>query len=271
MDYILLNNGIKMPKLGFGTYTLDPDVTQKYVEVALEAGYRLIDTAHYYGNEAEVGQAISSSPVDRKDVFVTTKVDTSGYQATKDLLTRTLPRLGGYADLVIIHWPQRDNLGTWKAMEEFYRAGSIKSLGLSNFNANEVQEIIDNGNVRPVLDQIETHLHWQQQKMHQYLSSEKIVHESYSPLGEGMHQLLELPILKQLGAKYHKSPAQITLRYLVQSNIVAIPKSENITHIRDNFNIFDFELTPEECQQLKQLDQRKSLGSWTQNMNENQY
>lgn len=271
MQEVLFNNGVKMPMIGFGTYTLDRRVTQKYVEAALKIGYRMIDTAHYYGNEAEVGQAIANSELDRSEVFVTTKVDTSGYAATKKLLAESLPKLGGYADMVIIHWPQSDTLGTWKAMEEAYEAGKIKAIGVSNFNAQQIADLIKHSQVKPVLDQIETHMLWQQQKMHAYLTKENIVHESYSPLGEGMRGMLSLPELKQLAMKYHKSTAQITLRYLLQNDIVVIPKSENIEHIRDNFDIFDFELTAPECEQLKQLDQRRSIGGWMSSMNEDQY
>ncbi|WP_318766162.1 aldo/keto reductase [Lactiplantibacillus carotarum] len=181
MKYVSLNNGVQMPMLGFGTYALARRVTKHFVEVALQQGYRLIDTAHYYGNETEVGQAIQASGIDRQDIFVTTKVDTSGYAATKQLLASTLPKFGGYADLVIIHWPQRDSLGTWRALEEVYQANQVRAIGVSNFNARETANLINNATIPPMLDQIETHLYWQQQKMHRQLMQQRIVHESYSP------------------------------------------------------------------------------------------
>lgn len=260
-----------MPMLGFGTYTLAPAKTQVTVAHALDVGYRLIDTAHYYGNETEVGQAIAASGLPRADIFVTTKVDTSGYAATKRLLAQTLPKFDDYVDLVIIHWPQRDSQGTWRALEEAYHAQQVRAIGVSNFNARQIAALSGPGHVTPALDQIETHLLWQQQKMHQYLTAQNIVHESYSPLGEGMRGMLQLPVVQTLATKYGKSPAQVILRYLLQQDIVVIPKSENPDHIASNFELFDFNLTAADCAALQALDQRQSLGSWTPEMAEDRY
>lgn len=272
MKTVKLNNGLEMPMIGFGTYQITPNTTLLNVAKALRLGYRMIDTAQYYGNEEGVGEAIKESGLDREQLFVTTKVQTSGYEETKKGLDGSLLDFNqDYFDLVLIHWPMGNDLETYRALEDAYQEGKIRAIGLSNFNELQVQEIIDHSSIKPVVDQIETHILWQQQRMHDYLTANNIVHESYAPLGEGNPGFLDIPILKEIGDKYQKTPAQVTLRYLIQCGIVIIPKSLNTKHIEENIDIFDFELNGEEMAKLRDLDAKKSIDSWPATMQENNY
>ncbi len=272
METVELNNGIFMPMVGYGTYQTAPAVTTKNVLRALRTGYRLIDTAQYYGNEAEVGEALTESGLPRDQVFVTTKVQTSGYAATKQGLDESLRRFNhDYFDLVIIHWPTGNDAETYRALEDAYRDGKVRALGLSNFNAEQVQSIIDGATVMPALDQIETHLNWQQKRMHAYLTSRGMIHESYAPLGEGQRGFLDNPTLVKMADRYHKTPAQVTLRFLVQEGIVVIPKTLNPQHMVDNFNIDDFTIDPADVRVLESLDSRQSIDGWPAAMQEDQY
>ena len=272
MKTVKLNNGLEMPMIGFGTYQITPDTTLLNVAKALRLGYRMIDTAQYYGNEEGVGEAIKESGLDREKLFVTTKVQTSGYAETKKGLDNSLLDFNqDYFDLVLIHWPMGNDLETYRALEDAYQEGKIRAIGLSNFNEPQVQEIIDHSSIKPVVDQIETHILWQQQRMHDYLTANNIVHESYAPLGEANPGFLDIPVLKEIGDKYQKTPAQVTLRYLNQCGIVVIPKSLNTKHMEENINIFDFELNGEEMAKLRDLDVKKSIDGWPAAMQENNY
>ena len=272
MKTVKLNNGLEMPMIGFGTYQITPNTTLLNVAKALRLGYRMIDTAQYYGNEEGVGEAIKESGLDRGQLFVTTKVQTSGYEETKKGLDGSLLDFNqDYFDLVLIHWPMGNDLETYRALEDTYQEGKIRAIGLSNFNELQVQEIIDHSSIKPVVDQIETHILWQQQRMHDYLTANNIVHESYAPLGEGNPGFLDIPILKEIGDKYQKTPAQVTLRYLIQCGIVVIPKSLNTKHMEENIDIFDFELNGEEMAKLRDLDAKKSIDGWPATMQENNY
>lgn len=272
MKTVKLNNGLEMPMIGFGTYQITPNTTLLNVAKALRLGYRMIDTAQYYGNEEGVGEAIKESGLDREQLFVTTKVQTSGYEETKKGLDGSLIDFNqDYFDLVLIHWPMGNDLETYRALEDAYQEGKIRAIGLSNFNELQVQEIIDHSSIKPIVDQIETHILWQQQRMHDYLTANNIVHESYAPLGEGNPGFLDIPILKEIGDKYQKTPAQVTLRYLIQCGIVIIPKSLNTKHMEENIDIFDFELNGEEMAKLRDLDAKKSIDGWPATMQENNY
>ena len=266
------NNGIEMPMLGFGTYQITPNTTLLNVAKALRLGYHLIDTAQYYGNVEGVGEAIKESGLDRWRVFVTTKVQTSGYTETRKGLDQSLIDFNqDYFDLVLIHWPMGDDLETYRAIEDAYKEGKVRAIGLSNFNAPQVQEIIDNSSIKSAVDQIETHILWQQQRMHEYLTENNIVHESYAPLGEANPGFLGIPVLKEVGRKYQKTPAQVTLRYLIQCGIVVIPKTTNTKHVEENIDIFDFELNVEERAKLRDLDAKKSIDGWAEAMQEKNY
>lgn len=272
MKTVKLNNGLEMPMIGFGTYQITPNTTLLNVAKALRLGYRMIDTAQYYGNEEGVGEAIKESGLDRGQPFVTTKVQTSGYEETKKGLDGSLLDFNqDYFDFVLIHWPMGNDLETYRALEDAYQEGKICAIGLSNFNELQVQEIIDHSSIKPVVDQIETHILWQQQRMHDYLTANNIVHESYAPLGEGNPGFLDIPILKEIGDKYQKTPAQVTLRYLIQCGIVVIPKLLNTKHMEENIDIFDFELNGEEMAKLRDLDAKKSIDGWPATMQENNY
>lgn len=271
LKQVKLNNGISMPMLGYGTYQIQPMMTRDKVLQAIRLGYRLIDTAQYYGNEDGVGEAIRESGLPRDQFFVTTKVQTSGYQETKAGLDESLHRFkGDYFDLVLIHWPQGNDLETYRALEDALQDGKVRAIGLSNFNQPQVQEIIDNASVKPVVDQIETHLLWQQQRMHDYLTNEGIVHESYSPLFHG-GDVLNFPALKQIAQTHGKAPAQVTLRYLTQCGIVVIPKTLNVKHMEDNLDIFDFKLSGSEMSQLRDLDAKQAIDGWPSTMQEDNY
>lgn len=272
MKTVKLNNGIIMPAVGFGTYQTAPEKTTKNVLQALRTGYRLIDTAQYYGNEAEVGEALRESGLARDQVFVTTKVQTSGYADTMQGLDQSLLRFNhDYFDLVIIHWPTGNDAETYRALEDAYQEGKVRAIGLSNFNAAQVQSIIDGAVVTPAIDQIETHLLWQQKRMHAYLTNQGIVHESYAPLGESNPGYLDNPVLQKVAQRYQRTPAQVTLRFLNQEGIVVIPKTLNPQHMAENLDIFDFTIDEDDLRVLEGLDKRQAIDGWPASMQEDQY
>lgn len=271
MKQLTLNNGIKIPIFGFGTYEISPDQTKQAVLSAFEEGYRLIDTAQYYQNEQQVGEAMKASGLNRDEVFITTKTMTDGYEDTKIDLDESLRRSGlDYFDLVLIHWPMGHDIDTWHALEAAYKAGKTRAIGISNFNSRQTLDLIQQSSVRPMVDQIETHLFLQQWKMHEFLEKENIVHESYSPLGNGQQNLMSNPVLTEIGEKYGKSPIQIILRYLVQNDVVTIPRSTNPAHIKSNIDIFDFELDSDDLKRLRVLDERKPIDGWPAEMREDE-
>ncbi|TCD53556.1 aldo/keto reductase [Alloscardovia theropitheci] len=267
MEYIKLNSGYEMPILGFGTYQIPPSDTKRSVENAIEVGYRHIDTAQVYRNEEGVGRAVEESNIPREEFFITSKVQTDGYDETMRGLEESFRKLRtDYVDLFIIHWPMTDSLGSYRALEQFVKDERIRSIGLSNFNHLLTQEIIDNAEIKPVINQIETHMRWQQQKMHAYLTSQDIVHESWSPLGQGQGGILTDPAIARVAEKYGKSVPQTILRYLIQENIVVIPKASSKEHALSNFEVFDFSLSDEDRDELRGLDQRTGLGHWPASM-----
>lgn len=272
MDYFELNNGIKVPVLGFGTYLMPASITEENVAKAIELGYRSIDTAQEYGNEAEVGQAVNKSSVARDDLFITSKVQTSGYQKTLKGIDASLQRAQlDYFDLMLVHWPMADNLGTYKALETAHKAGKLKTIGVSNFNHDMLQDLMQQAEIKPAVDQIETHVYWQQSKMHKFLADNDILHESWSPLGEGMTSVLSEPAIQEIATKYHKSTAQVILRFLIQQQVMVIPKSTDPKHIADNLDIFDFELTAEEIKIIQGLDRGHSDMGWPMEMHQENY
>ena len=248
MKQLTLNNGVKIPIIGFGTYEITPDQTKQAVLSAFEDGYRLINTAQYYQNEQQVGEAVKAIGLDE-----------------------SLRRSGlDYFDLVLIHWPMGDDIDTWHALVAAYKAGKTRAIGISNFNSRQTLDLIHQSSVRPMVDQIETHLLLQQWKMHEFLEKESIVHESYSPLGNGQQHLMSNPVLTEIGEKYGKSPIQIILRYLVQNDVVTIPRSTNPAHIKSNIDIFDFELDSDDLKRLRVLDERKPIDGWPAEMREDE-
>lgn len=271
MEYLTMNSGRQVPVLGFGTYEIPPQATEAAVLSALKAGYRSIDTAQYYNNEAGVGAAVRKSGLSRSAVFITTKASTTGYEATMRGIDQSLQAAGlDYFDLMIIHWPMGDSLGTYRALETAMRAGKLKQIGLSNFNIRQTKEILTNFATIPAVDQIETHLFLQQGKMHRFLTTNHIIHEAWSPLIEGPRVLSQQPVIQALSHKYDKTPVQIVLRFLTQNQIMTIPRSVNPVHIQQNFDIFDFKLTNDELTQIMQLDRRQSAVGWPSAMAEDE-
>lgn len=271
MEYLTLNTGDKVPVLGFGTYLIKPEDTKKAVYEAIKVGYRSIDTSQDYYNEKEVGegiaQAVDEGIVKREDLFVTTKVDTDGYESGKRGIEESLQKLSlDYLDMMILHWPRQDDLGSYKALEEYYHAGKIRNIGLSNFNIAQTKEMIAKTDVKPVIDQIETNLDLQQGKMHDFLEKEDIIHESWSPLAQGARSLNTNPVLSKLGQKYGKTGVQILLRFLTQWKVMTIPRSINPEHIKANFDIFDFKLTDDEMKEIRALDKHRSAVGWPASM-----
>ena len=258
MEEVELNNGIRMPILGFGVFQV-PDLTEceNAVLTAIETGYSLIDTAASYMNESAVGNAIKKSGVARKELFITTKlwVQDTGYEKTRKAFERSINKLQtDYLDLFLIHQPYGDVHGSWRAMEEMHKAGRIKAIGLSNFQPDRVMDIIAFNEVVPAVNQVETHPFNQQIETQKFLIENKVQIEAWGPLAEGKNDLFRNELLLSIGAKYKKSIAQVVLRWLIQRKIVAIPKSVRKERIKENFNVFDFEISPEDMGSISSLD-----------------
>jgi 2,5-diketo-D-gluconate reductase A len=254
---ITLNNGIKMPVLGFGTLTLKGAVCERCVADAISLGYRLIDTATVYGNEASVGAGIKLSGIKREELFVTSKlwVDDSGYEKAKKAFETSLNKLGlDYLDLYLIHRPRGDVKGSWKAMEELYNEGKIRAIGVSNFEPGQLDDLIKNNKVRPAVNQIETHAFFQQHKAYEVLKKYRVQMEAWSPLAQGRNRLFTNQALAEIGKKYNKNNAQVSLRWHYQRGIVAIPRTSQKAHMIENLNIFDFKLNESDMKAISGLD-----------------
>ena len=263
MHTVVLNNGVVMPMLGFGVFQIaDASECERSVADALETGYRLIDTAASYGNEQSVGNAIKSSGVPRGEIFVTTKlwISDTGYDATKEAFARSLKRLQlDYLDLYLIHQPYGDIYGSWRAMEELYRSGIIKAIGVSNFHPDRVMDFIVHHDVVPAVNQIETHPFHQQVETQNFLRENGIQIESWGPFAEGKNHMFSNEVLTSIGAKHEKSVAQVILRWLIQRNVVVIPKSVRQERMAENFDVFGFELDSAEMNAIAALDTGQSL------------
>jgi len=254
---VKLNNGVAMPYLGFGTHSLKDSVCVRCVKDAISVGYRLIDTATVYGNEEFVGEGIKKSGIDRKELFITSKVwvDDSGYDKAKKAFQISLDKLGtDYLDLYLIHRPRGDVKGSWQAMEDLYKEGKIKAIGLSNFEKHQMDELLEYARVKPTANQIETHVFFQQEKANKLLKKHEILHEAWSPFAAGRNGIFSNPILAEIGKKYNKSIAQVCLRWHYQRGIVAIPRSSQKAHMMENLDIFDFELSQEDMLGIAKLD-----------------
>ena len=263
MQKVVLNNGVEMPLLGFGVFQVtDADECERGVYEAIRTGYRLIDTAASYGNEVEVGKAIKRSDVAREDLFITTKlwIQDAGFESTKKAFDKSLARLQlDYLDLYLIHQPFGDIYGSWRAMEDLYREGRIRAIGVSNFQPDRVMDLIIHNNVVPAVNQIETHPFCQQIESHKFLRQNNVQIESWGPFAEGKNNIFQNDILLSIAGKCKKSVAQVVLRWLTQRGVVAIPKSVRNERIIENFKIFDFELRPEDMNAIVSLDTKKSL------------
>lgn len=262
MDYVTLNNGVKMPKLGYGVYQTPPEETERCVLEAIQVGYRSIDTAQAYGNEEGVGNALAKCGLPREEFFITTKVwiSNAGYEKAEASILESLKKLQThYIDLLLIHQPFGDYYGTYRAMEEAYKAGKVRAIGVSNFYPDRFLDMHHFAEIKPAVNQVETHVFQQQKEAKEYMKKNGTQIMSWGPFAEGKNDYFNNPVLKQVGEKYGKSAAQVALRFLLQSDVVLIPKSARKSRMEENFGIFDFSLTAEEMKQIEALDTGESL------------
>ncbi len=261
-NYIELNNGVMIPQVGYGTFKVnDYEETVKAVKTAIELGYRHIDTAMIYKNEEAVGEAIRNSGVDRKELFVTSKVWNSdhGYEQTLAAFDATLQRLGlDYLDLYLIHWPKEMNVETWKAMESLYKQGKIRAIGVSNFKPHHLQAILDEGEIVPVVNQVELHPQFPQDELQAMCQKHNIYLEAWGPIMQG--QVDKLNVLEPIATKYNKSVVQVALHWSIQKGNIILPKSVTPSRMQENLELFDFELTDEDMNFIKQLDTGTRIG-----------
>ena len=262
MQKVTLNNGVEMPILGFGVYQVtDLAECERSVSEAIEIGYRLLDTAAAYGNEEAVGKAIRKSGLARSEFFVTTKlwIQDAGYESTKRAFQRSLDRLGlDDLDLYLIHQPFGDVYGAWRAMEELYREGRVKAIGVSNFQPDRLMDLMVHNDVVPAVNQIETHPFHQQVETQKFLQDNDVQIESWGPFAEGRNNLFQNEVLLSIAEKHRKSVGQVVLRWLTQRGVIAIPKSVHRARIAENFNVFDFDLGTEDLRAIAALDRGQS-------------
>ena len=263
MQKVRLNNGVEMPVLGFGVFQVtDPGECERSVIDAIKTGYRLIDTAQSYRNEEAVGKALQASGIKREELFITTKlwIQRNGYEGAKKAFEKSLKRLQlNYVDLYLIHQPFGDVYGEWRAMEELYKEGKIKAIGVSNFQPDKLIDLIIHNEIVPAVNQIETHPFHQQPDTQKFLQENKVQMESWGPFAEGKNNIFHNELLLSIGKKYDKTIAQVVIRWLTQRGIVAIPKSVHKERMEENFNSLDFELSVEDMEAIKSLDTRASL------------
>ena len=261
MEYITLSNGVKMPQLGYGVYQVTKDECERCVLDALKVGYRAIDTAQAYFNEEEVGAAIQKSGVPREEIFLTSKVwvEHYGYEECKRSVLDSMKKLKtDYIDLMLLHQPFGDYYGAWKALEELYSEGKLRAIGISNFYPDRMVDIASFSKIKPMVNQIEIHPHFQQNAAKEWNEKYDIKLEAWAPFGEGRGGIFELPELKEIGEKYGKTPAQVILRWHLQRGMIVIPKSTHIERMEENFNVFDFELTVDDMKAIAKLDKNSS-------------
>lgn len=262
MEFVTLNNGVKMPKLGFGVFMIPNDETERCVLDAIDVGYRLIDTAQAYGNEEGVGSAIVKCGLPREELFITTKIwiSNNGYEKAKASIEESLRKLKtDYIDLMLIHQPFGDYYGTYRAMEEAYKAGKLRAIGVSNFYPDRFIDLASFVEVKPAVNQIETHAFHQQKTAHEYLVKYGAAHMAWAPFAEGKNGMFSNEALLSIGEKHDKTSAQVALRYLMQSDVVVIPKSTHKERMVENFNVFDFVLDEADMQAIAALDAGNTL------------
>ena len=264
MDRIKLNNGIEMPIIGFGTFLIkEGKECEEAVLKALKAGYRMIDTAEAYGNEKSVGNAIKKSGIPRNEIFVTTKINFNHYEVedARKAIENSLNNLQtDYIDLVLLHWGFGNYYAAWRVLEEYYEKGIIKAIGVSNFEPDRLIDLINFNKVKPVINQIETHLYCQRDSVHNWENKYKVAHEAYAPLGQGRaNEMFNESIVIELSKKYGKTPAQILLRFQIQKGVIVIPKSVHDDRIKENIDIFDFSFNEEEMNSLSKLDRNEPM------------
>ena len=257
MDTVKLRNGVEMPILGYGVYQVSPSECDRCVRDAISVGYRLIDTAQAYGNEQNVGNAIRNCSVPREELFIVTKVwiSNAGYERAKASIDESLRKLQtDYIDLLLIHQPFNDYYGTWRAMEEAYKAGKLRAIGVSNFYPDRFIDLAEFSEIPPMVNQVETHVFQQQKAAHEYMEKYHVQHESWGPFAEGRKDFFTNPTLVEIGQKYGKSSAQVALRWNVQRGVTVIPKSVHKERMEQNVNIWDFTLSGEDMAEIAKLD-----------------
>ncbi|NOU98933.1 aldo/keto reductase [Paenibacillus planticolens] len=258
MENYVLNNGVLMPKVGLGVYQMK-NQHEDAIVWALRNGYRHIDTAAFYHNEELVASAIQKSGVDRKDIFITTKLWNSDHgKKTKQAFETSLKKLKtDYLDLYLIHWPSPKYIESWEVMEQLYKEGKVRAIGVSNFERNHLEDVLKHGTIVPAVDQIHTNVFLQQEELHQYLVKNQIQHVAWGPFGHGNQQLFNHPVLKEIAEKYGKTTAQVMLRWNLERGISVIPKSINPERLKANLDIVDFRLSQEEMRRISSLDTNK--------------
>ena len=261
MEYVTLNNGVKMPILGYGVYQVTKEECERCVLDALKAGYRSIDTAQSYFNEEEVGNAIQKSGILREEIFLITKVwvEHYGYEEAKKSVEESMRKLKtDYLDLVLLHQPFADAYGAYRALEEMYEAGKIRAIGISNFYVDRMVDFASFNRIKPMVNQVETHIYNQQENLKEWAEKYDIQLEAWAPFGEGRGGTFDNSVIVKLAEKYKKTPAQIMLRWHIQRGIVVIPKSTHFVRMKENFDVFDFVLSEEDMQEIAQLDRKES-------------
>lgn len=262
MEFITLNNGVQMPLLGYGVYQVTPDECERCVTDAINVGYRLIDTAQAYYNEEGLGNAIAKSSVPRDELFITTKVwvSNAGEEKAAASIDESLKKLqSDYIDLLLIHQPFGDYYGTYRAMEKAHKAGKVRAIGVSNFFPDRFVDLAENVEIKPAVNQMETHVFNQQMNTREVLTEYETTLESWGPFAEGKNNFFTNEVLKHIGEQYNKSVAQVALRFLIQQGIVAIPKSTHRERMIENLDVFDFKLSQDEIELIKAMDGKKSL------------
>lgn len=261
MDFKVLNNGVEMPVLGYGVYQVDPAECERCVLDAVSVGYRSIDTAQAYNNEEGVGNAIEKCSVPRSELFITTKVwiSNAGYEKAKESIAESLKKLKtDYIDLLLIHQPFNDYYGTYRAMTEAYKEGKIRAIGVSNFYPDRLIDFCQFQEVIPAVNQVETHPFQQQKAAHEIMKKYGVQHESWGPFAEGRKDMFTNKVIETIGEKHSKSVAQVILRFLIQSNVVVIPKSTHKERMTQNLNVFDFSLNEDDMKTIASLDTQES-------------
>ena len=262
MEYVTLSNGVKMPQLGYGVYQVTNEECARCVREAISVGYRAIDTAQSYHNEDAVGEAVASCGVPRDELFLTTKIwiSNGGYEKAKASIDESLRKLGtDYVDLLLIHQPFNDYYGTWRAMEDAYKAGKVRAIGVSNFCPDRLIDLCRFVDIKPMVNQVETHVFNQQRQAHEVMVKYGVQHESWGPFAEGRKDFFTNPVLVEVGQKYGKSSAQVALRYLLQRDVVVIPKSTHKERMIQNLDVFDFALDDQDMAAIEALDEGQSL------------
>jgi len=258
---VTLNNGVKMPALGFGTLELNDSLGINSVAQAVLLGYRLFDTATIYGNEEAVGKGLKKSGIDRKKLFISTKlwVSDMGYENTKKGFERSLKKLGvDYLDMYLIHRPHGDVQGSWKAMEELYKAGKIRAIGVSNFDSTQLADLVAKAEIKPAINQIELNPYFQEPELVKMIKKSGVQVEGWSPFAQGRNGLFTNKVLVEIGKKYNKTAAQVTLRWLIQRGVVVIPRTSNPAFMKENLDVFNFKLSKTDMQQITTLDKKTS-------------